>query len=67
MLENVFSNLESGCSCMKCAECNYSWKDEGNVIATCHADPNFPAPCEEEEEDEIIDCYTMEDLGNNWW
>lgn len=52
---------------MKCAECNYSWKDEGNVIAACHADPNFPAPCEEEEEDEIIDCYTMEDLGNNWW
>lgn len=31
---------------MKCKECVLSWVDEGNTIATCHADPNWPAPCE---------------------
>ena len=31
---------------MKCKECVLSWVDEGNTIATCHADPNWSAPCE---------------------
>lgn len=39
---------------MRCADCNLWWKDEGNKVATCHADPNWAAPCEynEEYEDE---------------
>lgn len=31
---------------MKCKECNLSWVDEGAKCPTCHADPNWPAPCE---------------------
>ena len=38
---------------MTCKFCVLSWVDEGNNFPTCHADPNWPAPCEyEEEEDE---------------
>lgn len=38
---------------MTCKFCVLSWVDEGNDFPTCHADPNWPAPCEyEEEEDE---------------
>lgn len=41
---------------MKCAECNLWWADEPNIPCSCHADLNWPAPCEydddyEEEED----------------
>jgi hypothetical protein len=36
---------------MKCAECLYWWKDEDEKHPSCHADPNFPAPCEIEEEE----------------
>ena len=41
---------------MKCAECNLWWADEADGPCSCHADPNWPAPCEyddyeEEEED----------------
>ena len=35
---------------MKCAECNLWWQDEGMASPSCHADPNWPAPCEYEEE-----------------
>mgnify|MGYP007104454666 CR=1 FL=1 len=39
---------------MKCSECNLYWFDEEAGCAICHADPNWPAPCEydEEEDDE---------------
>ena len=39
---------------MKCAECNLWWADEADGPCSCHADPNWPAPCEYEdyEEDE---------------
>lgn len=37
---------------MKCAECLCWWKDENEKHPSCHADPNFPAPCEEEDESE---------------
>lgn len=41
---------------MKCSECNLWWKDHEDDIPSCHADPNWPAPCEydddyEEEEE----------------
>lgn len=36
---------------MKCAECNLWWKDEGERFPSCHADSNWPAPCEYDEEE----------------
>ena len=49
---------------MKCTECNLWWPDRAGEYPHCHADPNWPAPCEyedewdEEEEDDwsILDC-----------
>ena len=35
---------------MKCALCVCGWVDEGDEYITCHADPNWPAPCEYEED-----------------
>lgn len=35
---------------MKCAECNLWWKDVWRDYPSCHADPDWPAPCEYEEE-----------------
>lgn len=32
---------------MKCKNCVYYWADELGDIPTCHADPNWPAPCEQ--------------------
>ena len=54
---------------MKCSECNFYWQEEGEKFPSCKADPNFPAPCEEEdyEDEEVEDRYTLDDLGNNWW
>ena len=37
---------------MKCKDCVLSWVDEGEDFPTCHADPNWPAPCEYEDESE---------------
>ena len=37
---------------MKCADCNLWWADERGEIPTCHADPNWPAPCEYDDEEE---------------
>ena len=36
---------------MKCSECGLCWADRPGDIPYCHADPNWPAPCEIEEED----------------
>ena len=41
---------------MRCAECSYYYWDEHEGMEICHADPNWPAPCEydddyEKEED----------------
>ena len=53
---------------MKCNTCNCYWQDEWEAFPTCKADPNWPAPCEyEDEEEEVEDHYTLADLGNNWW
>ena len=52
---------------MRCAECNLFWKDSYEAFPSCKADPNWPAPCECEVEEEIEDCYTLDDLGSNWW
>ena len=47
---------------MKCKDC-VCWVD-----GVCIADPNWPAPCEyEDEEEEVEDRYTLADLGRNWW
>ena len=52
---------------MKCANCVCMGYNEDGILA-CLADPRWPAPCEyEDEEDEGEDCYTLADLGNNWW
>ena len=48
---------------MRCETCGLCWADEGEKFPTCKADPNWPAPCEyedepEEEEDENPSCST---------
>ena len=54
---------------MKCSECGYYWQEEGEQFPCCHFNgPEGWAPCEyEEEEEEIEDRYTYEDLGYNWY
>ena len=53
---------------MKCSECNFYWKDKYESFPSCKADPNWPAPCEYEvEDDDYEEEYTLADLGNNWW
>lgn len=45
-------------------------KMRGWLPPSCHADPNWPAPCEYEEEgfdNDYEDHYTYEDLGPNWY
>ena len=37
---------------MKCFECNLWWTDAGEDYPSCHADPNWKAPCEYEDEEE---------------
>ena len=34
---------------MKCVYCNCYWKNEDEKYASCKADPNWPAPCEEDD------------------
>ena len=44
---------------MKCKECNLYWKDEWEDFPSCKADPNWPAPCEyDEEPEENLSCAT---------
>lgn len=43
---------------MKCAECALWWADDSDIPCSCHADPNWPAPCEYEDE-----CEEEEDYG----
>ena len=35
---------------MRCVECPYYYQDDYAEIECCHADPNWPAPCEYEED-----------------
>ena len=37
---------------MKCKDCVLWYIDEGEDWPCCHADPNWPAPCEYEDEEE---------------
>lgn len=37
---------------MKCSECSLYWFDEEAGLAICHAAPNWPAPCEYDDEEE---------------
>ena len=37
---------------MRCVDCPCYFWDEYEEMRICHADSNWPAPCEEEEEDE---------------
>ena len=37
---------------MRCVDCPYYFWDEYEEMPICHADTNWPAPCEEEEENE---------------
>jgi len=37
---------------MKCVDCVMSWIDPGEEYPTCHADPNWPAPCEYDDYEE---------------
>ena len=43
---------------MKCANCVLCWQDEGEDFPSCHADPNWSAPCE-------YDDYEEEDYDGN--
>ena len=36
---------------MKCKECNLCWADKGEEFPSCKVDPNWPAPCEYDEEE----------------
>ncbi len=36
---------------MKCANCNLYWKNEWENFPSCKADPNWPAPCEYDDDD----------------
>lgn len=42
---------------MKCVECNLYWANEWEKFPSCKADPNWPAPCEYEEECDFEDCF----------
>ena len=58
---------------MKCAECNLWGADYYGDVPYCHADPNWPAPCEYDDEP-IEDCddfaffWEPEDnyIDNDW-
>lgn len=40
---------------MKCANCVLWYTDEGEDWPCCHADPNWPAPCEYNGEEDDTD------------
>ena len=40
---------------MKCSECVMYWISEEEEYPSCHADPDWPAPCEIEEEEDFDD------------
>lgn len=40
---------------MKCSECNLWWAYPYEDFPTCKADPNWPAPCEYDNEREYED------------
>lgn len=40
---------------MRCAECSYYFWDDNAGMKICHADPNWPAPCEYDEKEESED------------
>lgn len=42
---------------MNCGQCNLWWVDEGDYIGYCHADPNWPAPCEYDDDDDYEPDY----------
>lgn len=35
---------------MECKNCVWFWTDEGENYPVCHADPNWLAPCEYEDD-----------------
>lgn len=35
---------------LTCKTCNYWWRDEISPNGVCHADRNWPAPCELDED-----------------
>ena len=37
---------------MKCEYCSMWWTDRGEDYPICHADPNWPAPCEYDDDDD---------------
>ena len=51
---------------MKCKDCNLCWADPGEDFPTCKADPNWPAPCEYDDEEDAEDdpscstCYNAD-------
>ena len=34
------------------SNCGYYWQETGEAYPRCHADPNWPAPCEYDDERE---------------
>ena len=42
---------------MKCKECNLCWADKGEEFPSCKADPNWPAPCEYDDNYDDEDKY----------
>ena len=51
---------------MKCNDCCMWWADEKIGHPSCHADPNWPAPCEYEDcEPDVLDDLNSYDYGDN--
>lgn len=45
---------------MKCMDCVCWWQDKDEEYPSCHADPNWPAPCEHDDD------YETEDYDNEY-
>jgi len=46
---------QKGSRKMKCMDCVCWWQDEDEEYPSCHADPNWPAPCEHDDDYETED------------
>lgn len=55
----------------ECFNCGYHYQGENDRFPCCHFDGFGLALCEYEDEDnedeDIVDVYTYDDLGYNWY
>ena len=63
---SVFMNrIIKGGNKMKCADCNLWYIDINSIWPCCHADPNWPAPCEyDDDESEEEEYKWINEWGN---